>query len=999
MTLSLRGRRVLYGVTLLLVALGLFIWQLPSLIQHQLPTWLQKHYGLQLSMSKPRLEEGALLLNDVNLRDKQGAPLLAWHSLRITPRWWDSVREQALLLDSVHLFGPVVTLTRHDGDHFSLNDAFAPLFAGKSDPSEGSDAPPTLHIGKIYLSGGIFDYQDARKLPAGKKDPALLLRAIDLTLGDLTLAPNTRLPFTLDAHLKEAKLGASGTLILTPWQVEGKAQIDQLPVNLFAPWWHPWVAMNVPKGSASASAKVLVNQQQWQVKEGELTLDNWQVTRAHPMGTLPAEIGRFARLGAKGVSLDGQKRQLSIAGITWSEPVFTTRLDEQYLPDLMPLILPARTQPTLNNASSKPANASKPAAQHAQAAPSVTKASVKPAASHQNTAPHHSESTGPWQWRIDKIAVQNGTVNLNEPSSGKWRSRHISALSATFSPLSGALEKPANVSFKSRVDNLANLGFDGQMTLYPFSFDGHIEQQTVPLGWAQAYLQNWLRTRIDSGNLNGRQQLVLATDKSGNWQRASLKGDLKIDSFKMVDKRDNQRLLTFDGLAANNISGDLVKRSISVERVLVNHGYGRLEVNKDGSTNLQSLLLPGPAPSASAQHSRDTSPPLTLRIDEVATRDGELLFADRRLSRDFVVNIASLNGQTRHISNTPGRRSEIALQGKVDSYAPVSIEGTANLLVAQPVLDMTAAFKNLELTTFTPYSANYAGYAIDKGQISMRLQYKLVGSKLEGSNDIRITKLQLGDKVESPDAMDLPLKLAVALLSDSKGEINLDLKVKGDLDNPDFSVGKLFWNVLGNTLSKAITSPFSLLASLTGSQAPVEQVNFPAGESELAPQTQAQLSQLADALHQRPQLGINLRGEVDHHGDLLALQRLQLENQLGKELDRPTSLEQIGSDSELQAALDTLYSSTFAGDIKALALSHQLVPGSNSAWTLGIDTLAARQRVSDKSLRRLAIRRAQYIKAQFVEHYNISPERVFVLDSKSGDEKSEARVLFSLEVE
>ena len=147
----------------------------------------------------------------------------------------------------------------------------------------------------------------------------------------------------------------------------------------------------------------------------------------------------------------------------------------------------------------------------------------------------------------------------------------------------------------------------------------------------------------------------------------------------------------------------------------------------------------------------------------------------------------------------------------------IKIEGKLHPLGPRLYTDIQGSAKGIELTRLTPYAARYAGYAIDKGQLSMKLNYKLQGNRLEGDNDITIKKLQLGEKVKSEQAKDLPLGLAIALLSDASGVIKMNLKVKGNLDQPDFSLGNIFWDVLSNTLSKAITSPFSLLASLAGS--------------------------------------------------------------------------------------------------------------------------------------------------------------------------------------
>lgn len=936
-----------------LLAVGVLIWQTPSLIQRQLPPWLEQHYGLRLDWDTPEFGRRELVLAHVTLRDRQGKPLLAWERLSFSPKWWDSLRTRTLRLHDLRLSRPELTLVRSGERRLNLLDALTPFTQETAASSSAGTAPP-LEIDRLTVEGGKVHYRDGRDLPKAQHDPEMDLTALTASVQGVNLRGSGALPFQLTARLNGAPLSSQGELKLAPWQIKGEASLETLNLSPLAPLWRPWVQLTLPKGSASAKLAFQASEQGWHVTQGALTLDGWQIRRGNPMGELPSEIARFKRLTLDGIDIDGTRQRLTIKRVRWDSPHLVTRLDEQYLPDFMPLLLPATKAPE----------------------------------------PRHkagSRSEKPWHWQVGQVTLKGGSVDLSEPSSGKQRLRSLRQLEGHLGPLDDRAGNVSQLQVSTRVDDLANFRLAGTLSLTPFTLNAALEQETVPLGWAQAYLQNYLRARIETGTLNGRQQLVLEQDGDGAWRQATLNGTLTVQDLKVVDKRDNLRLLSWQKMTMNNLKADLRQLRVEIDKVLLEQPYSRIEIDKDGSTNLQTLLLPA-APSGSSQ-----GPEPQLTVDEVVTRQGNLRFADRRLSRDFVVDIAALNGSTRHISNIPGHRADIALQGKVDRYAPVTIAGSANLLVDKPVLDMTASFKNLELTTFTPYSATYAGYAIDKGQLSMRLKYQLQGSTLEGSNDIRINKLQLGDKVESPEALDLPLKLAVALLADSDGVISLDLKVKGDLDNPDFSVGSLLWNVVGNTLRKAVTSPFSLLASLAGSHEELDEIRFNPGDITL-PEAQApRIASLASALRQRPQLALNLRGEVDRGGDLQALQRMQLENQLGKELERSISLEQIGQDPQLQDALDSLYASTFAQSIDALAFAHQLVPGSQSAWQLGIDTLAAKQPVSDKSLRRLATLRAQAIKTKFVENYDISPERIFVLDSKPGDAKSQARVLFSTE--
>ena len=543
------------------------------------------------------------------------------------------------------------------------------------------------------------------------------------------------------------------------------------------------------------------------------------------------------------------------------------------------------------------------------------------------------------------------------------------------------------------LNNQAKLDFDGDLALAPFSLNGEIKQQGLPLSWAQPYLQDLLRISVRGGQLASRTKLALATDARGALSKLELSGGLDIDRLNVLDRADNQRLLQIEQLQLSGLHYDGISQQVKIDDILLRKPFARIEINEDRVTNVQQLLLPQPA---TAKPASSGTPP-RVSIAQVRTEQGNLRFADRSLSPEFVVDIASLSGQSRHISNIPGQRSELAFNGKVDRYAPVTIRGGTNLLIEQPVLDVAVTFNNLELTTFTPYSSTYAGYAIDKGQLSMKLNYQLHGNRLEGDNDITIKKLQLGEKVKSEQAKDLPLGLAVALLSDANGVIQMNLKVKGNLDQPDFSLGNIFWDVHGNTQRKAVTSPFSLLASLAGGSEDLDELPFLPGEPDLTPTQQEKLTKLAQALKDRPKLSMNIRGKVNFNEERPILQRQKLERVLAKITGNPVDLDLLEQDPAMQSALAEAYEARFNEDLGDLADRLKLDEASPALRAQAVILLRDQQLITAKSLRNLAMRRAQNTKEFLVDRQGIAPERLFVLDSQVKEADKEAKVVLTLD--
>lgn len=957
-------RYALYFCAALLCSLLILLWQAPTLTQRHLPAWLAKHYGLHLSLGEidVGLRHPSLAIGPTTLFDDQQQPLVAFDRLQLTPLIGESWRQRALILDEALLVKPTVNLVRladrGQDARLNLTEALASLLAPGDAATTDSGAPLLVQINRLAAEQGQITYQDSRKQSSPGWVPTLALSGLDLQLPRFSTASGRTNPFVLGATLnKQSPLKASGELDIINGAGKGKISLGKLALAPFAPLWAPYLDVKLARGEASAEVSYQITEGKqglsWQLSKGKLTLNDWQLQRRKG-----GEFARFKQLALTGIALDGNKQALQIDRVTLQAPAVSAVLDANQQLDLATLLIP---QPPV-----KTSKASKPAA-----------------------------PAKPWRWSLKQTRIEQGQLKLTESSSGKPLLRELSALTLALGPLGSQSGQSSPLTLSGALNNQAKLDFDGDLALAPFSLNGEIKQQGLPLSWAQPYLQDLLRISVRDGQLASRTKLTLATDAKGALSKLELSGGLDIDRLNVLDRADNQRLLQIEQLQLSGLHYDGISQQMKIDDILLRKPFARIEINEDRVTNVQQLLLPQPATATAKPASSGPAP--RVSIAQVRTEQGNLRFADRSLSPEFVVDIASLSGQSRHISNIPGQRSELAFNGKVDRYAPVTIRGGTNLLIEQPVLDVAVTFNNLELTTFTPYSSTYAGYAIDKGQLSMKLNYQLHGNRLEGDNDITIKKLQLGEKVKSEQAKDLPLGLAVALLSDANGVIQMNLKVKGNLDQPDFSLGNIFWDVLGNTLRKAVTSPFSLLASLAGGSEDLDELPFLPGEPDLTPTQQEKLTKLAQALKDRPKLSMNIRGKVNFNEERPILQRQKLERVLAKITGNPVDLDLLEQDPAMQSALAEAYEARFNEDLGDLADRLKLDEASPALRAQAVLLLRDQQLITAKSLRNLAMRRAQNTKEFLVDRQGIAPERLFVLDSQVKEADKEAKVVLTLD--
>ncbi len=471
-------------------------------------------------------------------------------------------------------------------------------------------------------------------------------------------------------------------------------------------------------------------------------------------------------------------------------------------------------------------------------------------------------------------------------------------------------------------------------------------------------------------------------------------GNAAMADLLTQDKLLNKDFLRWRELAINGIGLEIAPTRVAIEEIVLAKPYARFIIGPDRTTNVQQLFATpesdGPAKEPASQKPEAAKPtqpqqPAPVQIGLVRLADGSLHFADFSFKPVIDTGIFALNGTVKGLSSKELSKADVSMAGKVDKYAPVAIRGTINPLTSDAFTDLAVLFKNVELTTVSPYSTKFAGHPIIKGKISLDLHYKLNKKILEAENKVVINQLTLGDKIEGPDATSLPVKLVVALLKDRNGVIDIDLPVRGDLNDPDFKYGKALFGVLANLLSKAVTAPFNLIAGLAGGNTDeLSVVEFHAGSSSLLPAQEGHLKTVAKALMERPELRLEIAGTADTETDRAAL----TEHKLNRDLvalkagsAKPAAGAETGSDdfagfpeAEQTKLTKALYLKRFGK-----------LPESRTG---GVPTQILRERllentvIDEEELRLLAHGRGKTIQDFLIAQGGIDPEHIFLLGAK-----------------
>jgi hypothetical protein len=459
-----------------------------------------------------------------------------------------------------------------------------------------------------------------------------------------------------------------------------------------------------------------------------------------------------------------------------------------------------------------------------------------------------------------------------------------------------------------RVELRGPVAAQGELALSPLRLEAEVSAADLPLAAAQPWLNPLARVELASGSVAARGRLRF--DGSGA-PRLAYTGTLSLQDVALHGpQRGAPPLVSWQALDAKDVSLTLAPNRLEVGEVVLQRPAGRLVIGEDRRTNLAGLGKP----AAKATGGGSGAAPFPVAVRRLLVRDGRLDFADLTLEPRFSTSIRELSGVVAGLGSDRNDDARIELDGRVDKYGSARIRGVINPFAPKTLTSVTMSFRNLEMKALTPYTARFAGYRIESGKLSADLRYRVRDSRLVGDNKLVIDSLVLGERVESAQAPELPIELAVALLTDARGRIELGLPVSGDLSDPEFSFAQLAGKVLGNLLEKVASAPFRLLGSLLGGgrERDLDGIVFEPGSARLSPPQQENAAAVARALAQRPQLSVAVHGGYDSEADDAALRGLALRRELVRRSgfrlrgnEDPGSLDP--SDPRTRQAMETLY--------------------------------------------------------------------------------------------
>jgi hypothetical protein len=870
-----------------------------------------------------------------------------------------SLFKRAVVIDEVRLDTPYIHLARDKDGAYNFSDL---ITAEKPGQKEKETAPLRFSVNNISIIDGKVAFQDG---PRGTNH-----LAEKISIG---------LPFVsnMDRYVDTfVQPSFSAVINGTPYRLEGRtkpfesSQLTEFAIkigDIDIPYYLAYLPMKTNFRLASALLDVdakLAFHQNPDRKKQLLMFSGGLMFKDIAVDDLQQQpLIRINAVNIDMASVTPLNGEFKLAKLLIKEPVIDVRRNREGQINLQNLMPPARED--------KRAAAKEPAVQTTA-----------------GEGPH-------FVLDIDAFRLEKGQVRYADAAPIRPFQASLTDIQFDGDHLSTTAGKAGSVSLSVALSKEGRIKLEGPVTVSPLSAKLTLDLQQLDVADLQPYIRDILKIRVTRGKMSTQGSLVL--EKPADELQVRYGGKVLVTRFACIDTVLASDLLKWDALYFNGVDFTKEPFSLNIREIALGNFYSRLIIGEDGTFNLQNLAADQGKKAGSQKEKKEKvetvssprkEPAPDIRIGAVTLQGGAVDFTDQSIRPKFLAKMSALGGRVSGLSSRENTKADVLLRGKLDGYAPLEIKGQINPLQKDLYVNLQAVFKGMDLSPVTPYSGKYLGYEIAKGKLSFDLKYHIDRRKLDSQNVIFIDQLNLGEKVDSPDATKLPVSLAVSLLKDRNGQIKLDIPVAGTLDDPEFSVWRIVIKVLLNLLAKAATAPFALLGSLFGGGEEMSYAEFDYGSAILGEENMKKIGKLSQALADRPALKLDLEGYVDAEQDREALRDIAFQRKLkvqkfndlarrdkGKEELKPDTV--TISAAEYEEYLTRAYKAEkFPKPRNIIGLPKKLpVPEMEKLIQTHIE-------IKDDDLRLLAAQRATAARDAILAAGDVTADRLFIVETK-----------------
>ncbi len=835
---------------------------------------------------QPQLKVGGqFAISDLEILEPDGSELLQLPTLLLGLREAD-IFKQDIVVENLEIYEPQIYIDRdQDGqlNLFTLTSTTAPQ---NSDESVTPEAEPTnntpdaepdetaqallLLVEHIKLEDGQVHFRDD-SVTGGLSEE---IKNIEINIDNLSTHPEQQadMSFTFNTD-RNVNLNLSGQLGLTPVKAALDINLNDLPLEAYYPYLQTQLTAPV-EGQLSLWGKVhYTPDNNVTLAEGLVSLNNLVV----PFGD--EDKLTLAALQLRDSAFDLQQQQVNLGSLTLKDGVI--KVSKLADGSLSPLQL-------LQQPQDKKSEQEQPQTQDTS-----------------DTSP----SPSPWQLNLASLDLVNFNAAFTDYSQQRKPAANINKLNLHVENINypEAQKSPFSLSFAPGKHGTVHT--QGTLIHTPLKLDSEVQIADVALNDYDNFIPENLALSLRSGRLFT--DLAISLQQNNEEFQGAFSGSTDLNNFNLRDRRENDELVTWQGLNIKGIKGQLAPLALHIEDIALSEYAANIEISPDGQVNLATLNTPSESQEEAPEQeaipeetsTNESEEPADISIQTVTLQGGTVRFIDRHLPSTFSTTMHQLGGRVSGLSSDQNMQADVDLRGNLENHSPLTIQGAINPLSEELFADLTITFNDIDLTPMTPYSGTYLGYVIDKGKLYLDLNYTIKHRHITAANKVLIDQFTFGDSVKSDKATSLPVSLAIALLKNRNDEIRLNIPVSGDLDDPSFSLAGTIFTVLRNLLVKAATSPFSLLTAAFGGDEDFSSVTFTPGATSLDPEQQTKLADLAEVLFKRPGLTLEISTFADREKDPEAYRQQHLQQQLLDIKQREIELKNTAIDATQQDAV------------------------------------------------------------------------------------------------
>jgi hypothetical protein len=910
-----------------------------------------------------------------SLPSADGKTLIEFSRLQVNLDLLQSILQRGAIVSSQNLSSPIATLLRRADGSFNFNDLIPKASPAPANDEAKQQSTTMVLVHQLNIDHGQIVWGDATQ---GEQLEESLV-PFNLNVEELSTHANGNSTFALALEAAGGSLKWHGELNINALSSSGQIQLDNLDLakvwQLFLRKLTPLVITDGHLSLNSAyQFSTAEGQLQLLLDQGKLELKQLQL--ADQKKTSESLIS-VPSLTAQGIDFDLSKQQLSLASVSSNDATINAWLEKDGSINYQTLF----------------------------AAESATNNAPAPVAA-------DSSPSNPWHFLLSDLALNNYQINFTDRQISKPVTINLTELNCKLQNFKGIDGGKFPLQLSTRFNQNASLSINGEINPQPFTGDLTLDLRDLKLKTFQPYIDPLINLELVDGELSSQGHLSLNTSEP---LQVQYQGDGNIDNLLTRDKVKFKDFVKWANLDVKQIAIDVAKQEFKFGKVIFDKPYVRFNIKKDRSTNIDDIISQPSSSSAIPDHpstaaNRKAHPEPIISISNIEIADGKSDFADYSLILPFVAEMNKLNGEVDGFVSNTDQAAKLSLKGKVYDLATVTIKGDYQFQSNDS--NITLNFSHMPLPLVTPYMAEFAGYKIEKGQMALDLKYEIKHGQLNASNKIMIDQLKLGEKIDNPKAVSLPLELAVALLKDAHGKINLDFPISGSLEDPKFSIGSMLGNVLVNLITKVVTSPFKAIAAIAGSSSEVDlsTIGFAAGSSELTAAETDKLLHVSHVLTDKPELTLEIKGLAYLVQDwptlrsaavfevLKKMKSGELHDQGEKILSEYIEL----SDSEYKRLLAKFYAEVLPSEIDFNVFGKPRMkhnPNVDFYQTAQLQ-LEAIMQPEEQKLNGLAIARSNNIASYLSEQAHIDRNRIYFLatETRTGNSEGEVNALLSLNV-